>query len=78
MSRLIEVSIRGSRYYLLADIDERKMAELKKLASQFYSQNLWCNEANDYEIAAGFISAMKTDFNMHMELIRVDLVLTIK
>lgn len=78
MNKLIELSIRGSRYYLIANIDGRKMEELEKFATQFYSQNLWCKAASDHEIAKGFFAAVKTNIDMNIDPIRVDSVLTIK
>ena len=78
MKKLIELSIRGSRYYLFADLNEEKMEALRQLAACFYSRNSSCWEASDDAVAQFFFETAKKKIDLNSDIIDVHSVLVIK
>lgn len=78
MKKLIELSIRGSRYYLFADLNEEKMDALRHLAASFYYGNSLCWEASDDAVAQFFLETAKKKIDLNIDTIDVHSVLVIK
>ena len=78
MCKLIEVSIRGSTYYFLSDLDSNQIALLKQFASQFYQSNTKCQKETDDSIAKHFVLAVQAEFNIALRNIAPSAVLIIK
>ena len=78
MCKLIEVSIRGSTYYFLNDLDSEQIALLKHFASQFYPSNPKYRSETDDSIAKHFVLAVQTEFNITLRNTAPSAVLIIK
>lgn len=78
MPKLIELSVRGSRYYLLERLSVDQMENLTKLARTFRSTGIVCSTESDDAYAQEFVHQAKLHLGLHLKLIGVDKVLVIK
>lgn len=78
MKKLIELSVRGSRYYLFADISRDRLEKLRQFASTFYDSNYAYHSENDDDLVQQFVAAAGKKLDMKLELADIDSVLVIK
>jgi len=76
--KLIELSVRGSRYYLLESLSVDQIENLMKLARAFRSTDIICALESDDAYAQEFVHQAKFRLGLQLNLIDVDEVLVIK
>lgn len=78
MKKLVEISIRGSQYYILLEATMEQLRNLENYAMEFYSASpIYCCDSDD-SIAQHFITAAQRKFGLRMDRVSIDYVLTIK
>lgn len=78
MSKLIELSVRGSRYYFFEKLSSDQIESLKNFASSFYTTSIICASDNDDDIVKEFVRQANLHLGLQLELINIDQVLVIK
>lgn len=78
MKKLIEISVRGSRYYLFAEISKGQLEKLRQFTSTFYDSNYVCHSENDDALVQQFVVIAGRILDMKLELVDIDTVLVIK
>lgn len=78
MDKLIEISVRGSTYFYLSEVDEIQFSQLKQFAGQFYISNPVFEYKSDEEITKYFATAVKHKFDIELRKMPVMLVLVVK
>lgn len=78
MEKLIEISVRGSRYYLFAEISRDQLEKLRQFTSLFYDSNYVCHSENDDALVQQFVVVAGRVLDMKLELVDIDAVLVIK
>ena len=78
MSKLIELSVRGSIYFYLSSASEKQLYYLQQFAKQFYMSNPMYEHKSDDEIMKCFTIAVKQTFGVELRNIPLTTVFVIK
>lgn len=78
LKKLIELSVRGSRYYLFAEISSDQLKKLQQFTSLFYESNYTYHSKNDDALVQQFLVKAGERLDMNLELVDIETVLVIK